>query len=252
MQKKYIIIASILVVYVAIMVLIFGNGKDAITDNTYLVIGNNTRWHYIDGKWNDLEIQADAFNDIEFEVYKNQIYKGKFYLQNYDDTWYFFDKNNKSYDLYGQLFAYSSDEKIDVIEFKTTELDLTQVNELLKKYDLKASNFSELSVYKKISYNLDNDEDIENIYVISNVSADNARGKDFSIILYEDNSKTTEIIKKINTVDYIYEVSNIIDTNSDLKYEIIVEHKKPMNPSMNCHSMYQLKKGKYKEIKSCG
>lgn len=252
MQKKYIIIVSILVVYVIAMVLIFGLKKETITSDTYLVIGDNTRWEYVDKEWSNLDIQDKEFDSREFEVYKDQIYQGKFYLQNYNDTWYFFDKNNKSYDLYGQLFAYSSENKIDVIKFNLEEPSVEEINDLLEKYDIEVSSLAELSKYQKISYNFDNDEALETIYSISNLMIDDIEGVTFSLVLYEDEKKTYEIINKTDDVEYVYDVSNIIDFNLDKKYEIIIEQQKPMDPTMNCHSMYKLKKGKYELLKSCG
>lgn len=251
MQKKYIIIACILVIYVLVMVLIFGVKKETITDNTYLVIGENTRWEYKDKKWSNLEIQDEEFDKRKFEVYKDQIYKGSYYLQNYNDTWYFFDENGESHDLYGKLFAYSSKNIINVSKFNTETPTLSEINNLLSKYNIIVNDIDELAQYQKISYDFDNDGVIEFFYSFSNLMTD-SNMKDFSIVLYANEDKIYEIINKIDNPIYIYEISNIIDFNLDGNYEIIIEHKKPMNPAMNCHSMYKLNKGKYELLKSCG
>ena len=179
------------------------------------------------------------------------MYQGKYYLQNYNDTWYFFDKNNQSYDLDGQLFAYSSEDEIHVIQFEVEEIDLDELNNLLKKYDIAISNKSELSYAQKVSLDFDNDEKDEYIYSISNLMAENIQNDEFSLLLYVDENKTSEIINNISDPSFIYSISNIIDVNDDQKYELVIEHQKPMNVSMNCHSMYQLKKGKYELLKSC-
>ena len=251
MQKKYIVIISILLIYMLITLLIFGGDKNPISNGTYIVIDNNTRWKYEDDKWDNLDIQDGIFDGTEFIVYKNQVYQGKYYLQNYNDTWYFFDKNNQSYDLDGQLFAYSSEDEIHVIEFEVEEIDLDELNNLLKKYDIVISNKSELSYAQKVSLDFDNDEKDEYIYSISNLMAENIQNDEFSLLLYVDENKTSEIINDISDPSFIYSISNIIDVNDDQKYELVIEHQKPMNVSMNCHSMYQLKKGKYELLKSC-
>ena len=251
MQKKYVVIVSILIIYMMIMLLIFGGDKESVANGTYIVVGNDARWKYEDDKWDNLDTQDDIFNDTEFNVYKNQVYQGKYYLQNYNDTWYFFDKNNQSYDLEGQLFAYSSEDEINVIEFTVEEAGLNELNDLLKKYNMIVSSMSELSYAQKISLDFDNDQKDEYIYSISNLMAENIKNNEFSLVLYVDENKTSEIINNISNPDYIYSISNIIDVNDDQKYELIIEHQKPMNVSMNCHSMYQLKKGKYELLKSC-
>lgn len=252
MQKKYIIIGSILVIYVLIMILIFGLKKETISDNTYLVIGDNTRWEYKEKKWTNLEIQDDKFDERKFEVYKDQVYQGSYYLQNYNDTWYFFDEFGTSHNLYGELFAYSSPNKIDVINFNIEIPTIDKINNILKKYDITITDLSELTQNQKISYNFDNDEELESIYSISNLVIGDSELNAFSFVIYEDDNKLYEIIANIDDVNYIYNISNIIDFNLDSKYEIIIEHQKPMDPTMNCHSMYKLNKGKYELLKSCG
>ena len=164
MQKKYVVIVSILIIYMVIMLLIFGGDKESVANGTYIVVGNDARWKYEDDKWDNLDTQDDIFNDTEFNVYKNQVYQGKYYLQNYNDTWYFFDKNNQSYDLEGQLFAYSSEDEINVIEFTVEEAGLNELNDLLKKYNMIVSSMSELSYAQKISLDFDNDQKDEYIY----------------------------------------------------------------------------------------
>lgn len=252
MQKKYIIIISIFVIYLLVTVLIFGTRKAPVANNTYLVIGENTRWFYDEDGWHDLEIQDVVFDKKEFIVYKDHSYQGNYFLQNYNDTWYFFDKNNNSYDLYGQLFAYASDEEIEVIQYTLETSTLSEINELLKNYEIVINDESELSEIQKVSLDLDGDGELEQIYSISNVLAENMQGKSFSIAIYVDGNKKTEIVKKIGNAKYTYNISNIIDFNNDQKYEVIIEHHMPMNPSRNCHSMYQIKSKKYEQLKSCG
>ena len=192
------------------------------------------------------------FNDNKFEVYKDQEYKGSYYIQNYDDTWYFFDDKNVSQDLYGQLFAYKSDKAIDVVNFKEEEPSLMEVNSVLNKYNIKVNSFDDLSISQKISMDFDNDGTDEYIYSLSNYMSNTVKTTIFSIVVYVDNDKYSDIIKFLDKdVKYIYSLSNIIDVNEDKKYEIIVEHEKPYNASLNCHSMYGLKKGKYDTINSC-
>ena len=195
MQKKYIIIACILSLYVLVMILIFGVKKETITDNTYLVVGNNTRWQYKDKKWSNLEIQDEEFDERKFEVYKDQIYKGSYYLQNYSDTWYFFDENGKPHDLYGELFAYSSPEKINVVSFNIERPTIDEINNILKKYNIMVNDISELTHYQKVSYNLDSDEELETIYSISNLVIDD-ESSTFSIVVFEDKGKIHEIISE--------------------------------------------------------
>lgn len=251
MQKKYIVIISIFVIYMLTMVLIFGTRKAPIATNTYLIIGENTRWFYDKDGWHNLEIQDETFDSKEFKVYKDQVYQGDYYLQNYNDTWYFFDEDNNSYDLYGQLFAYASEDDINVIKYDVKTVELSEINELLENYNIVINDETELSELQKISIDFDGDDELENIYSISNLMAENMKGEEFSLVLYVDGNKKNEIIKKMGNTKYTHRVSNIIDFNNDQSYEIIIEQQMPMNPSKGCHSMYQLKNKKYELLKSC-
>lgn len=252
MQKKYVVLIAIIVIYILVMILIFGIDRDTITNNTYIVIGENTRWKYVDDEWSKLEITDSVFNRNKFKVYKDQKYKGNYFIQNYDDTWYFFDDQNVSHDLYGQLFAYKSDRDIEVVSFTGEEPSLMEIKSLLNKYSIQINSFEDLSKAQKISMDFDKDGINEYIYSLSNYMSETASNNLFSIVVYVDNDKPYEIIKNLDdNVRYIYSVSNIIDVNEDKNYEIIIEHEKPLNASMNCHSMHGLKKGKYDIIKSC-
>ena len=252
MQKKYIVLIAIIAVYILVMVLIFDIDRDTIVDNTYIVIGENTRWKYVDDEWSTLEINDSVFNRNKFKVYKDQVYKGSYFIQNYDDTWYFFDEQNTSYDLYGQLFAYKSDREIEVVNFTEEAPSITEIKSLLNNYKIKINSFDDLSQVQKISMDFDNDGNDEYIYSLSNYMNSTVSNNIFSIVVYVDNDKIYDIVKSLDdNVKYIYSVSNIIDANEDKSYEIIIEHEKPLNASMNCHSMYGIKKGKYDIIKSC-
>ena len=252
MQKKYIILISIFVIYTLVMLILFGTKKPLVPNNSYIVVGDSTIWKYEDEKWKNIEVKDQSLDSIEFYVYKDQIYQGKYYLQNYNDTWYFFDNNNHSYDLYGQLFAYSNDRKIDVVKFDKEEVSLNEVNEILKDYNITVNSLNELSSIQKVTFDFDSDSQEEYIYAISNIMAEEPSMNEFSIIVYVNDGKKKDIINKTSNVNYIYEISNIIDFNEDGLYEIIIEHQKPMNPSENCHSMYELRNKKYELVKSCG
>jgi len=250
MQKKYIVIIIVLVVYLLLMMALFAS-ENKVIDDTYIIVGNDAFWHYKDEKWESQDIDSYNFSENKFKVYKDQLYQGDYFLQNYNDTWYFFNDNNESSDLYGELFAYLSEEEIKVLEFTKNDMNINEVNEVLKDYDIEINSLSELSYAKKIEINLDTDEEKEYIYSISNVMMTET-GTMFSIVLYEDKNKIKEIIYDTsNDNDYIYSISNIIDINSDGKYEIIMKQQMPMNIAATCHSMYQLKKGKYELIKEC-
>lgn len=251
MQKKYIVLISIFAIYTLIMVL-FGAKKSLVPNNSYIIVGDSTIWEYEDEKWENIDVKDASLDSIEFYVYKDQTYQGKYYLQNYNDTWYFFDKNNQSYDLYGQLFAYSNDRKIDVVQFMKEEVSLNEVNEILKDYNITINSLNELSFSQKIAFDFDSDDQDEYIYSISNIMAEEQTLDEFSLVIYIDDGKKKDIMNKTSDVKYIYEISNIIDFNEDGLYEIIIEHQKPMNPSNNCHSMYELKNKKYELVKSCG
>ena len=145
-----------------------------------------------------------------------------------------------------------SDREIEVVNFTEEAPSITEIKSLLNNYKIKINSFDDLSQVQKISMDFDNDGNDEYIYSLSNYMNSTVSNNIFSIVVYVDNDKIYDIVKSLDdNVKYIYSVSNIIDANEDKSYEIIIEHEKPLNASMNCHSMYGIKKGKYDIIKSC-
>jgi len=256
MQKKYIVLISILVIYVTLSMIIFVFMDSYPFSKMYIMIDKNTRWEYKDKKWETVSTEDDIFIKNKFKIFSNQNYQGEFFIQNYENEWYFFDDNNKSYNLEGKLFAYYGDNDINVIPFNSEEPTIQEVNNLLAKYDIKINNLEELSLVQKVTIDLDKDEENEQIYSLSNMMSEFENSKTFSLVIYIDNDKEKTIMKNItdssiDDINYIYSVSNIIDLNNDDKYEIIIEQQRPLNAGLDCHSMYKLKRGKYVAIKSC-
>lgn len=259
MKKSYIIIIAIFAIYAGVMIFFFGIFDKDAKEGTYLVIGNNTRWTYQDGEWKDIEEQDNFFDKNKFQIYKDFEYKGDYYMQYYNDTWYFFDDNNSSHNLYGELVAYYSENPIDVLSFKIEELtSVSEINNLIKEYDVSIESLKELSVNQKVSIDIDNDGELEHIYSLSNLAGEEEGSTEytFSILLYEDNQKIEGLHKNVSltsskVVENYYLISNFIDINNNQDYEMIIEKSYPLSIQYNCHMMYQLKNKKFQSIKSC-
>ena len=138
-----------------------------------------------------------------------------------------------------------------MINFINEDMTIQEINKVLKEYDIKINNLDEISYAKKIEFDVDGDNMKEKIYTISNLKIENKADVNFSFVIYSNNGKQKPLVEKVKKAQYIYSVSNIIDFNNDGKAEIILEHEKPMNPSYNCHSLYELRSGKYIITKTC-
>lgn len=253
MKKSYLIIISVCVIYALVMFLIF-NKKETDYTGQYLIIDRNIL-KYEENEWGTVEYNSQDTSNILFHVYKNNQYQGNYYLNLYNDKWYFFDKNNESHNLYGSLLAYNGDLDIDVESFEIEQATLNEVSSMLKDYDLSINNNSELTVNEKVVFDFDNDNEDEIIYNLSNITLDidNANTLLFTLVIYQDNDKIQTVIDKKETIsnsdNKFYTISNIIDLNNDKKYEIILKQEQLMNSSVQCIQIYQPYKNK--QIKNC-
>lgn len=227
-KKIYIVLIIILVVFFLIMFCTLGikNIRQSNYDAT-LVVGENTIWNYQNQKW--LNITNSAFiqdlNWEKFHVFLDNEEVGSYSLW-HDDKWYAFDDSNNAVVLNGNMLAYRSNVKIDVVDFKEEDVDVDQyILQVLEEHNLSSS--SKFTTKYKIHFDFDSDGEEEDFYLISNVfPMDFNPDVIFSIVFMVKDQKITYLYEDISENQsfngckpYFY---SILDINKDKIYEFIL------------------------------
>ena len=163
---------------------------------------------------------------------------------------YYLESNkNKKIDM-KELIASGTMIKLDIpsssnVDVLKNENTISKINNLL---DLNLDD-SELFDYKKITFDIDNDSEDEEViyvnYLEDNYSKTNIFINDNSIIkVFEYKRDITNKIASYKT----FKLSNIIDLNNDKNYEIIIS-RVDSDSQPPYYDIYSYKNGKVKEIK---
>jgi len=252
-KKTLIVIFSIICAYFVFAIIFFGldNFKNKFQD-LFIMLDSGDKWQFQDGKWIDVT-DEDTYNWQKYNIYIDNKLYGNYDIF-YNDNWYIFDsnRNNKQYD--GNFIAIKGNKKYDIIDYEKQDFDSNGKSKLIDI--LKQENMTFQNKYnyaEKISLDIDGDNELENIYTISNAFVEDLKDY-FSVafiedkdiqILYEDYNSTG------NSYDMcVPKVDHIIDIDSDSKYEIIMECVY-YSVIGSCDSLYQKQGGKYKIVKGC-
>ena len=229
-KKVYIVLLMIIAGFFTFMFLTFGveNVKESNYTST-IIVGNSSVWDYSNKNWMNLRSNTsiDKLNWNKFLVYKNNEKVGEYSLW-HDDKWYVFDDDRNSVKLDGDLLAISANFDVKVLPFQLEQLnneDMKYVYSVLKKNNLSLDN--KFTSIGKVRVDFDNDKEVENFYVMSNVFAtDFTPNMIFSIVF----------MIKDNSIYYIYNdisenrsyngckpyFNSFIDVNNDNQYEFIL------------------------------
>lgn len=254
-KKKYFICLGLLIIYFLAMLFIFIIPSILKSNTgTYLLIDNYEKWKYNGKTWENITDKSE-YNWQKFDVYENNKYIGK-YNALFNETWHFYDDNDKPIKIDStDMIAIRSNRNYSVANFNEREIydnEMAYVNKVLEENGISTNDFTSSSV---IEYDLDNDNEFEKIFTISNVFTENETEKIFNFVFVLKNDKIIDISKTISNYADMYDnckmyVSKIIDVNNDKKYEIITGCGY-YSDTKNCFEMYELHNHKYRKIKSC-
>ena len=227
-KKTYIIILVVLVVYFLVFFLLLG--RENLKQEKYsttIIVGNSTVWNYSGKKWSKLtgESILQKLDWQIFNVYVENEALGEYYLW-HDDQWYLFDKKKNAVNYTGRLLAYKSNYDINVLQYQEEEItDFTYVNKVLEENGISTS--SAFTTSRKTTYDFDNDNIDETLYVISNVFSDDYyQEKIFAIAFMEKEGQIEYLYNSVTTPSdanvCIPYLNAVLDTNKDNKYEIIL------------------------------
>ena len=203
----------------------------------------NVSWEYSKGKWIEKTI-SNNLNLKKYTIYKPNTFEyiGKYDLK-YNKTWYI--KEKKSFEQYGySLIAYKG-KGIKLYPFEVKYgIDKSIANAILKKINI--NKYGQLNVAKTINLDVDNDQEEEIIYIMSNLYSDVEESKTFSIVaLYNDGEYS--IIKYVTDIeDEILNLYAAIDVDGDKKLEFIIASE--FYSYVNSYSMYGLIDDEYVKL----
>lgn len=264
MKKTYILILVLVVGYCFIMLFAFGipeiSRKNKLRNESNIVIGYDTFFNYnSETKWQNSN-QKIVHGTTMYDVYMDKSYKGKYDLELVRDKWYYFDSNDVSTDLTGELFAYSGKRKIELINYNVSSInsgDLKYLNNILSS-DINVSEvmLSDLTVNQKITIDVDSDGKYEYLYAISNFYCETCLNTDnlFSVVFLVDGEDVFLLNKSYNGDEYslpLYEIAYIIDIDDNKDYQIILSRSTNGNNKIY-HDMYFRTKKGYKLVVSSG
>ena len=171
-KKIYIVLIIIILVFFLVMFALFG--IDNIRKeryNTTLIVGDSTVWAYSKKKWINLTNSSSVrdLNWKKYDVFVNNEKLGNYSLW-HSDKWYAFDNKKNAVNINGNILAYKSNHKISVYKFTEEEItDYSVVKQVLENNDLDIN--SKFTSSYKVSFDYDNDNEVEDFYVISNAFA---------------------------------------------------------------------------------
>ena len=238
-KKAYKIVIIGIIIYVIVMLVIFLPGyiRDK-RDKLYILSGDFIKIKYENSRWQNIK-KSDDYKLKEFEIYESGIYKGKDKLL-FTNRFYLYDDNGKSTNYEGQLFGYSGNIKLGVVNVSNSEItdnDKYIIEKVISKFGI--SSFNNLNLYQKVSLDVDKDGITENIYAASNYYTEESLDKVFSIVFIEKNGNIDLLKEKVISSDKIYEepsyeINKIIDIKEDEKYEIMIEQTYFSRPEDSC------------------
>lgn len=249
MKEKKLYIGLIVFMIVAFLLVYFLFGRDIMREKkkrATLLVGNQTVWTYQNRRWEN-DNNYNSYNWENFHTYLNGQYFGKYSLW-HDDRWYGFDSNKNAVSLDGIFLAYSSNFDIDVKEVtQETDVDKTYINYVLKDNNLDVD--SKMTACYRYSFDFDNDGEVEDFYVMSNVFAMNfTPDVEFSIVFMVKSEKIYYLYNE--TYEGSFNgckpyFSGFLDLDQDNCYEIILSCGK-YSVEEEINTMFKFQKSKFK------
>ncbi len=253
-NKPYIFVLALLGIF--FLIIFFTIGLDSLKNrnkNLYLIVDQSAVWEYNKTKW----VNVDRKNYLEYNWKKCKYYEeGNFIHHNYlvytNDRWYVFNANKDAILPNSKFLAVGGNKKVSV---KNSHLiDTDQNDQLIIEQVLKENGISDYENYmtrSKLTTDLDNDQEEETLYVLSNMfPTDFSPTKIYNIVFVKDNDSIIYVYKDIDSFSNMYNhckvyLNNIIDVDQDSKDEIIIGcGYYSTNGIMN--QMYTLKNKEYK------
>lgn len=216
------------------------------SNNDYVIISDKEIFKVQNSKWS--KISNRNINRLSFGnsySINNNRFIGKTYLNSSKDNLEIYDNAYQKISVSDTLITINTNKKIEnmkiaLIDDLIDDVDMNNVNNILKRYSLENERFN---LYLKYITDLNNDGSDDIIYSISNFYDTEDKSKAFSIIFSSINDNL-EVIDEV-IVDKADELNskslylkNVSDIDMNDKYELIVENTSYGNDNV-CYSIYR-------------
>lgn len=254
-KKTYIVLIVIVVVFFVVMFAFFG--LQSLRENSQesvFIVGDSSVWAYSKKKWYTIS-STSALKKLDWKKYQifldNKKF-GKYYLWNDSEKWYAFDNDKNAVKLEGNMFAYNANYDINVHDYTLDKIDDNNeyVNQVLEKNGLSIS--SKFTAANKVSFDFDNDGNIEDFYLITNVfPLDFKPDITFSLVFMVKNNTIYDIYTDVSeneTFDGCKPYFNtFFDYNDDNTYEFVLSCAR-YSVSEQIDMLYRFSDNKFKII----
>lgn len=218
--------------------------------NDYVIINDKDIFKITNNKWT--KINKRNINRLSFSNSYSLIgdkFIGKTYLNSNKDNFEIYDSAYQKIDATDTLITLNTKKEIEDIKIAKQynafdDVDMQNVNNILKRYSLDDESFS---VTLKYITDLNNDGEDDIIYSISNFYDQDNRSKAFSLIFSSINNNIEMIDEVIVDSADEYSTSTIylksvLDIDQDNNYELIISNASYGNDN-NCYSIYRYDTG---------
>lgn len=258
-QLKHLIVIVVIILYLILCFFALQSNKNTKEEKNpiYIVLGADHKFTYLDGK---IEKGSDAdwnqaFGTRKFYTYNDGTYLGQYNLMQYNTQIYAFDDTNDSVNISGFLFAYASDQQIDVVNTSYVEYDENigaALEYLVEGSTIVIPPVEQLTMLQKIPVDLDGDKENEVVYAI-NSGGNQDNPQRFSFLCYEDDGEIYRIISNTGNVNdskmmHYYSIAQIMDLDGDNKKELIVRDIQYGTAAVERYMIYKQKDDDYQLI----
>lgn len=243
-KQKTVFICLIVVFYLFVTIFLINNFLKKKESDFYLIVDDYTLLIRSDGIWTN-ETDSMEVPKERFAVYQNGEYQDAYYLQ-YNNKWFIYDDNDKVVKRNGALLAYNGKKLLDVISVEDEAIASEDYNNIDSAIlELNYPTYGEISVFDKFVYDIDNNKKDETLYTVSNVYSEKEEEKYYSIVFFVTEDDIVIVDSDINSDRYstaTFELSYLIDTDNNKKYEFLVMTDYFSNPENPCQSLYEYDK----------
>lgn len=244
MKKKLMYLSLIILIPIYIIIAIFSNTKQDI-----LIIGGNIYIEYNDKKYN---IKNNYKNNPQLNYRKYKIYDGEKYIDGYikfykdditgDTNGIIYNSTLDISNLSIPLLAYTGNINIDVADTVVTD-KISDNDEIILKSKLTGiiDNIDDIN-FKKITVDLNNDNQNEYIYSIYKYDNDKIYN---SIFMMDSNNRIIDIVTN-GEKNEEYNINYIVDVDMDGEYEIVLSSS--YGYSLTNYEIYKLKNNKFEKL----
>lgn len=244
MKKKLMYLSLIILIPIYIIIAIFSNTKQDI-----LIIGGNIYIEYNDKKYN---IKNNYKNNPQLNYRKYKIYDGEKYIDGYikfykdditgDTNGIIYNSTLDISNLSIPLLAYTGNINIDVADTVVTD-KISDNDEIILKSKLTGiiDDIDDIN-FKKITVDLNNDNQNEYIYSIYKYDNDKIYN---SIFMMDSNNRIIDIVTN-GEKNEEYNINYIVDVDMDGEYEIVLSSS--YGYSLTNYEIYKLKNNKFEKL----